>query len=98
MNINALSVLAGCVGLLVGGIGLVAQDIRSTGPRAAPAEPQQVLYAAAWPPHPSVAGVEFHDELLALMSLGPQPRRPDTRAAAARRADDQKAQRTGDVL
>jgi hypothetical protein len=71
MNINSISVLLGCAGLLVGGIGIVAQ-----GNSQQSADVGAVQSArAAWPPHALVAGVDFHDEMVKLLSMGPQPRR-----------------------
>jgi len=77
MNVNSISVLLGCVGLTVGSLGLVAQDIRD-GNRLPAVDMQQRVRASAWPPSSLAANVEFHDEMLALAQLGPQPRRrPD---------------------
>lgn len=71
MNINSIAVLLGCAGLLVGGIGIVAQ-----GKGQQSADIGTVPSArAAWPPHALVAGVEFYDEMVELLTLGSQPRR-----------------------
>jgi hypothetical protein len=85
MNINGFSVLLGGAGLLIGGIGLVAQDIHHSNRQSAYAEAVESPRAANWPPHPLAAGVEFHDETLQLMSLGPQlrPRSGQRRAQEA---------------
>ena len=85
MNIDGLSVLLGSAGLLIGGIGLVAQDIHDSNRQPANAEAIQSARAASWPPHPLVAGVEFHDETVQLLSLGPQlrPRSGQRRAQEA---------------
>jgi hypothetical protein len=70
VNINSMSVLLGCAGLLVGSIGIVAQDISRQ-----PADLGTVQSAdAAWPPAASAAGVIFHDEMIDLLTLGATPR------------------------
>lgn len=76
MNINFISIVLGCAGLLVGGVGLVARDIPGLNGQLADADAQQSVYvAAAWPPHSLAAGVEFHGEMVQLLNLGPQPPR-----------------------
>jgi hypothetical protein len=77
VNINSISVLLGCAGLAVGGIGLLAQEIG----RPPGAEAVQSA-RAPWPPHALAAGVEFHDETIELLTLGAKPR---ARAEPARR-------------
>jgi hypothetical protein len=70
VNINSMSVLLGCAGLAVGGIGLLAQEIDRK-----PADAGEVPSAsAAWPPQAVAAGVEFNDEMIALLTLGAKPR------------------------
>jgi hypothetical protein len=74
VNINSISVLLGCAGLAIGGIGLLAQEIDRQ-----PADTSTVQSArAAWPPHALAARVEFNDEMIELLTLGAKPR---TRAA-----------------
>jgi hypothetical protein len=70
MNINSISVLLGCAGLLVGGIGIVAQ-----GNSQQSADIGVQSARIAWPPHSLGAGVEFYEEMIELLSLGSQPRR-----------------------
>jgi hypothetical protein len=70
VNINSISVLLGCAGLAVGGIGLLAQEIDRQ-PADAGAVPSA---GAAWPPPAAAAGVEFNDEMIALLTLGAKPR------------------------
>ena len=70
MNINTISVALGCAGLLAGGLGLLAQD--SGRPSAGAGAVQGAR--AAWPPHALAAGVEFHDEMFELLTLGAKPR------------------------
>jgi len=72
MNINSIAVLLGCAGLLVGGIGLAAQTY--SGPSAGVGPVQGAR--GAWPPHALVAGVEFYDETVQMIRMGPTPRRP----------------------
>jgi hypothetical protein len=75
VNINSISVLLGCAGLAIGGIGLLAQEIDRQ-----PADTGAVESArSAWPPHGLAAGVEFNDEMIELLTLGAKPR---PRAAA----------------
>ena len=70
MNINSISVLLGCAGLAIGGMGLLAHEIDRQ-----PADAGAVPGArAAWPPHAVAAGVEFHDEMIDLLTLGAKPR------------------------
>jgi hypothetical protein len=70
VNINSMSVLLGCAGLAVGGIGLLAQEIDRP-----PADTGTVQSAGApWPPQSQVAGVAFNDEMIALLTLGAKPR------------------------
>ena len=70
MNINSISVLLGCAGLAIGGIGLLAQEIDRP-----PADTGTVQSAAApWPPQAQAASVAFNDEMIALLTLGAKPR------------------------
>lgn len=79
MNINSISVLLGCAGLAIGGIGLLAQEIDRQ-----PADTGVVQSTpAAWPPHALAARVEFNDEMIELLTLGAKPR---TRAEPVPRA------------
>jgi hypothetical protein len=80
MNINSLSVLLGCAGLLVGGIGLAARLDQD----GADGARLQVARTVNWPPHAAAAGVEFHDEMVALLTPRTPPRAPQARAQDAR--------------
>jgi hypothetical protein len=78
VNINSISVLLGCAGLAVGGIGLLAQEIDRP-----PADTGTVQSAGApWPPQAVAASVAFNDEMIELLTLGAKPR---TRAEPAPR-------------
>lgn len=70
MNINSISALLGCAGLAIGGIGLLAQEIDWQ-----PGDASAVQSARpVWPPDALAAGVEFHDEMIELLTLGAKPR------------------------
>jgi len=70
VNINSIAALLGCAGLAIGGIGLLAQEIDRQ-----PADAGAVQSArATWPPHALAARVEFHDEMIELLTLGAKPR------------------------
>jgi hypothetical protein len=70
VNINSISVLLGCAGLAIGGIGLLAQEIDRQ-----PADGSAVQSAhATWPPQAHAASVAFNDEMIALLTLGAKPR------------------------
>src|SRR5688500_5133926 len=63
VNINSISVLLGCAGLAVGGIGLLAQEIDRP-----PADTGTVQSAGApWPPQAVAASVAFNDEMIELL-------------------------------
>lgn len=68
MNVNLISVLLGCVGLVVGGIGLLAQDRADRSVAAG-----TVSADAGWP-RAAATGVEFHHEMIELLTLGAKPR------------------------
>jgi hypothetical protein len=78
VNINAISVLLGCAGLAIGGIGLVAQEIDRHPADAGPAQAAR----ADWPPSARAASVAFNDEMIELLTLGAKPR---VRAAPVQR-------------
>ena len=65
-QIPSISILLGCVGLLIGGIGIVSSDLQ-------PANNSDVQ-SKSWPPT-GIAGVQFHDQLVELAGMGPQPGR-----------------------
>jgi hypothetical protein len=65
-QIPSIPILLGCVGLLIGGIGIVSSSQQSAD--------NSVAQSKSWP-RPGIAGVEFHDEMVELISMGPQPGR-----------------------
>ena len=65
-QIPSISILLGCVGLLIGGIGIVSSGQQSAD--------NSEVESTSWPP-PGIAGVQFHDEMVELTSMGPQPGR-----------------------
>ena len=75
MNVNTISVLLGCAGLAIGGIGLLAQQVDRS-----PADAAQSA-RAAWPAQ--AAGVAFNDEMIELLTLGAKPRAQPARAVPA---------------
>jgi hypothetical protein len=78
VNINSISMLLGCAGLAIGGIGLLAQEV-DRGPADIGAAQNA---PAAWPPQAQAASVAFNDEMIELLTLGAKPR---TRAEPAER-------------
>jgi hypothetical protein len=70
VNVNLIAVLLGCVGLVVGGFGLVAQDRADRSAEAATLQSAD----AGWPPRVPAAEVAFHDEMVELLTLGAKPR------------------------
>jgi hypothetical protein len=62
----SISIVLGCVGLLIGGIGIVSSGQKSAD--------NSEVESTSWPP-PGIAGVQFHGEMVELTSMGPQPGR-----------------------
>ena len=71
MKINSIATLLGCAGLLAGGIGIVAQGNSHQATDHAGVQGNGV----AWPADASQTGVQFHDEMVKLMSRGPRDSR-----------------------
>ena len=79
MNINSISVLLGCAGLAIGGIGLLAQG----GARPPASVDTAQSGRVAWPPGAEATRVAYNDEMIELLTLGAKPR---TRAEPATQA------------
>ena len=93
MQTNTIAVALGCAGLVIGGIGLAAQHLNDSD---VPAQ-LETTRAAQWPPHPTAAGVDFHDEMITLLTpprparvaQRPEPRGDETRGQAPSRMQPQ---------